>query len=212
MDRESERWRHGVVVVRIGINDLGVEERLEEMARDPDAAAVVQTTRACTADIAAAVALVRERHPETYLVLVGILDNADCPPWSERPRSPRELANVTTALDRFDAALRRLAEADPRIAFFDDRDWFRAHWGSRDPDGTPAYRTIAVGRSLRVVHAMGDAPTHSILADRHAGLVWNTLWCQSLVRLLATQHGLPVREIAPAEVEQFLVSQTAGRS
>jgi hypothetical protein len=207
MDREPQRWQRGVVVIRIGICDLGGAPILGAMAQDPSAPELVDTIRSCADRVAEAVAIVRARHPVTRFVLVGVLDNADHPPNFENWQSAVEIANIERALDRFDDALRQLANADERITFFDDRAWFRAKWGSRDHDGRPAYRSVAVGAIVRVAHLSGDAPTNSVLADGHAGLVWNTLWCRSLVIHLAERHGLPVAPITDAEVERFLGAQ-----
>jgi hypothetical protein len=210
MDRAPERWTEGVVIIRIGIVDLG-GDMLATMAQDSTAPEVAQAIQSCTGHITSTVEMIRSRHPATRFVLVGILDNSDCPPNSEHAESADALRNIAQALDRFDIALQRLADGDPRIAFFDDRAWFREQWGERNLDGAPAYRTVVVGNTLRVVHAAGDAPTNSVLADRHAGLAWNTLWCQSLSKVLANELDLPIAPIRDQEVEQFLDAQCSAR-
>ncbi len=204
MDREPERWRRGVVVIRIGIVDLGGEEQLARMARDPDDPALVEQVRACVADIATAVQRLHARHPETRIVLVGLFDNSEAPPFLAKWRSERERGNILSALDRFDGALRELADADRRIGFFDDRGWFRARWGGRSTDGTPQHRVLTVAGRIEVRHAAGDEPGCTALADGHAGLVVNTLWAQSLVELLAGAFALPIPPISAGEVERLL--------
>jgi len=47
-------------------------------------------------------------------------------------------------------------------------------------------------------------PRHAVLADGHAGLVWNAVWAQSLVELLRSEFGAPVRPITDAEVRAFV--------
>lgn len=204
MDRDPERWRRGVVVVRIGICDLGSPWVLDAMAQDPNAPELVHQIRSCTDYIATAVSMLHARHPATRVVLVGILDNADYPPLFDRWRTGRAMANIRAGLDHFDARLQQLAKDDPRIVFVDDRAWFRERFGSRDAEGVPAYRAVTIGASIRVEHAVGDAPSHSVLQDGHAGLVWNTLWAQSMVDVLTTELGLKIRPVTATEVEQFL--------
>src|SRR3546814_18716325 len=75
-------------------------------------------------------------------------------------------------IDRFDVALRSIASADPRIAFFDDRAWFQGYWGGRDARGVPAYRNVTVG-DMHVTNTSGEDPRTAVLADGHAGLGWN---------------------------------------
>jgi hypothetical protein len=211
MDRDPQRWLHGVVVIRIGIVDLGGDAMLAAMGKDCNAPEVQQAIQSCLLSIVDAVTMIRSHHPETRFVVVGILDNTDCPPNSEKPLPPDIHRNITQALDQFDASLREVADSDPRIAFFDDRAWFRDRWGGRSRDGSPAYRSVEVGKILRVPHEAGDSPTSSVLRDSHAGLVWNTLWCQSMTRVLAGDLGLPVTPILDREVEQFLELQCSTR-
>jgi hypothetical protein len=202
MRHEPERWRRGVVVLRIGIVELGGSEVLERMARHPQAPELVALVDRCLGEIAQAVATLRREHAETALILVGILDNADHPPKLDLWRDPQQLANIRAVLDRFDEGLRSICARDPRATFFDDRAWFRARWGGRGPDGSPAYDEVKVGDHLVVAHRSGDDPGSSVLQDGHAGLVWNLLWTQSLSEHLTRVS--PISPIADREVRAFL--------
>lgn len=204
MDREAARWQRGVVVCRIGIVDLGGEGVLEEMARTPLSDEVRGRIDAATACIAEAIASIRHRHPLTRFVLVGIFDNSDAPTLHSRWQTARETVNIRAALDHFDEALRRMTKADPRMAFFDDREWFHRRWGSRDADGKPAYRPLVLAERITIQHGIGDAPDHTALADGHAGLAVNTLWCQSLTQLMAEKLDLPIHPITDTEVIDYL--------
>ena len=206
MDGEPARWQRGIVVIRIGINTFGKLREMEGLARDPQDPDVLARIDGCVADYRNAVALIRSRHPGTRFVLVGIFDNLNWARYFDRWQSPAEVANIEKGLDRFDDALRAMAAADPGIAFFDDRAWFRARWGSRDANGRPAFRSVSFA-GLDVVNAEGNAPHNGVLLDGHAGLVWNTLWAQSLVRLLNERFGLGVREIGDDEAARFVQEQ-----
>lgn len=202
MDRDPERWRDGLVIVKIGINNLGHEGMLVRMAKDPADPEVLRETTEAVAHLQAAVRCIREKHPTTRFLLVGILDNVDCPPSFDMFRSKQELENIRTALDRYDAAMRDMAAKDDRIDFFDDRAWFREAWGGRGPDGELAYREVQIA-GITVRHEAGDEPTHSVLADLHAGLVWNAKWAQALTRKLA-EIGLAITPIRDDEVEHLV--------
>ncbi len=204
MDDAPERWRKGVVIVRIGVNSFGTEEDLDLLARDPASPPVQDKIASCVRAIRQAVAALHASHPQTRIVLVGIFDNTHWAELTDRWQSPGMLRNIGAGLDRFDQPLRAMAQQDPRLAFFDDRAWFAAHWGGRDAQGRPAYGSVAVG-NLRVANTAGDEPRHATLADGHAGTVWNGMWAQSLVALLNARFGAGIAPITDAELASLLI-------
>jgi hypothetical protein len=205
MDEQPLRWEQGVVVIRTGINSFGKDEALASLALDPDDPATLATMSACVAQIRAAVDLIHQRHPKTRVVLVGIFNNAHWAPYLPRWQSQKEQRNLDQGLDHFDNALRALAAADPRLAFFDDRAWFARKWGQRNPtNGTPDYHAVHVGSVLSVTNTVGDSPEHATLQNLHAGLAWNLLWTQDLVQLMRTQFGVALDAISDDEVAAFL--------
>lgn len=207
MDREPERWRRGVVVIRSGLGDWSAH--LAEQARDPRSPVLREVAERCTQRIRESVRLVHARHPDTRVVVVGVSNEAADPLQFARWQSARESGNITIALDQFNARLRAMAEAEPQTIFFDDDAWVRAHWGARDADGKPAYRTLTIGGTLQVSNTMGDDPTHAILQDDHAGLVYNALWAQSLVARLREGFGLPLTPVSDAELARFVLPLAA---
>ena len=206
IDTEPLRWEHGIVFVRIGINTFGKLKSMEGLARDPPDPEVIARIDSCIDAYRQTVATIRARHAGMRFVLVGIFDNLNWARYFERWQSPGEVAHIQKGLDRFDDALRAMAAADPNIAFFDDRAWFRARWGSRDANGRPAYRSVPFA-GLDVVNAEGNAPHNNVLRDGHAGLVWNVLWAQSLVRVLNERFALGVRDIDDDEAARFVQQQ-----
>jgi hypothetical protein len=202
MDEAPGRWARGIVLIRIGLNDWG--GLMDLQASDPAAAELRAATAYCAAELGAAVALIHASHPSTRILLVGVGNEADDPANFDRWQSAAETTNIRAALDGFNAAIRRLAGSDPRLAYFDDHAWFQTHWGSRGADGKPDYRTVAIGPSLRVANTIGDDPRNALLADRHPGLVWNALWAQALVARLRSAFGLPLTPISDQELARFL--------
>lgn len=204
MDHEPQRWRSGVIVVRIGVNSFGMEEGLERLARDPMDAATQREVAGCIEQVRRTVALVHEKHPQTHFVLVGIFDNANWPRYFARWQSAAEVANIARGLDVYDRALAAMAAQDARLAFFDDREWFARRWGGRDERGRPAYRVLSLDSGFRVENSIGDDPRHAVIGDGHAGLVWNVLWAQSLVALMKDRFGTDVAPIDDHEVTRFI--------
>lgn len=207
MDKNPARWRHGVVVIRIGQNNWGA--LLDVQARDPASPELKAATDYCVEQIGAAIRLIHARHPATRVLVAGVLNEADDPAQFERYRSAAETANLKTALAGFNGALQKLASGgDLRVAYFDDAGWFARLWGSRGTAGEPAYKTVEIGGVLQVGNnKLGNAPDNALLADDHAGLVWNVLWAQALVARLKEAFNLPLTPIGDEEVARF-VAQT----
>ncbi len=202
MNDAPERWRRGVVVIRIGLNDWAAS--LDAQSRDPQAPEARAATARCTQQIGEAIALIHAAHPDTRILVVGIGNEADDPDQFGRWQSAAAMKNIETALASFNGALRQLAAGRPRVAFFDDLAWFRKLWGARDAQGRPAYRTVSIGSVLQLTNTAGDAPHNALIGDHHAGLAWNALWAQALVARLREAFGLPLTPIGDAELARFI--------
>lgn len=208
MDRDPKRWAHGLVVIRIGINDVGTEAFLERLVQQD--ASALDKIDACVANIGSAIQTIRAKHPQTRFVVVGIFNNAHWVNLLSRWHDPAALARIDAGMDRFDTGLRRLTQQAGGAAFFDDRAWFTRRWGGRDAAGVPAYRTLVVRPGLAVTNTKGDTWNHCSLADGHNGSVWNALWAQSLVELVRTELQMPVSPITPDEVARLFASGAGG--
>jgi hypothetical protein len=56
-----------------------------------------------------------------------------------------------------------------------------------------------------VTNSNGDEPHNALLADDHAGLVFNALWAQSLVARLREAFALPLTPIGDDELARFVL-------
>ncbi|QDH68830.1 SGNH/GDSL hydrolase family protein [Marilutibacter alkalisoli] len=200
MDEAPERWRRGVVVIRIGINDVGTRTALLELAADPAGSPAAGRIADCVDAIRVAVQAIHRRHPDTRIVLVGIFDNTHWAQDLAKDWTPAGLANIARALDGYDRALIDMARGDDRLTFFDDRRWFAGRWGGRDARGQPAYRDVVLPGRIRVSNSVGDAPRHAVLQDGHAGVAWSAAWAQSLVILLNLRWESGLTPISDEEV------------
>lgn len=204
MDEDPAWWRRGVVVIRTGVNNFG-KESLDLLAEDPDSPVAAGQMDACVQTIRQTIELIHGRHPDTRFVLVGIYNNAHWPGYFGKFLSARAQQNIAAGLDHFDNELRALVGQDPgRRVFFDDRAWFERHWGGRGADGRPAYRPVDLGLGWPVTNTEGDDPRNAVLANGHAGLVWNVLWVQSLVDLMRTSFSLDIPAVSDDEVRAFV--------
>lgn len=204
MNTEPQAWRGGIVLIRIGINDIGAHDVMDELSRDPDASRPKALINACINTIGKAVALIRSQHPDTYVVIVGVLSNADWSVYFDDWQSAREMANIDAGMDYFNEGLRKLATGDRHVYFLDDPAWFRSLWGERDDHGRPLYKTVRLSPGWAITNTSGDDPHNAILADGHAGVAWNVLWAQHLIISLNSAFGLHLKPITNAEAIGFL--------
>lgn len=205
MDTDPVGWRRGVVVVRMGVNNFGHFESIDLLARAAPAPLVRVEIDRCLDYIRAAIALIHSHHPATRFVLVGISNNGHWPNYFSHWQTPQAMSNIDAGLEPFDRGLRAMAVADPRrLAFFDDRAWFQERWGGRNEAGKPAYKTLKLASGFAVTNTSGDHPSNAVVADGHAGTVFNALWAQSLVTLLNSAFELRLTPISDDEVAEFI--------
>jgi hypothetical protein len=203
MDRDPELWKRGVVVIRIGVNDWS--RTLDLQAHSPDAPEVRAVTDFCAGEIRKSLERIHASHPQTRVLVVGLaVDTAD-PEIQEGWHTAQEINNLQIAVDKFNAAVRKVAESAPGGAFFDDAAWSARHWGARAADEVHPEVSIEIGKAFKVTNTGGDDPHNGLLADDHAGLAWNALWAQSFVELLRNTYHLPLTPISDQEVAAFVL-------
>ena len=205
MNEQPLAWTRGVVVIRIGVNNFGKEADLAALVANPNDPKVRASMDQCVAAIGQSVRAIHGAHPQVRIVLVGIFNNADWGPYQSKWTSAQGQKNLNQGLDYFDNALRTMAATDPRLDFFDDRAWFARHWGGRDPQtGQPRYQVVRMANGLEVTNTAGDSPNHAVLANLHAGLVWNVLWTQALLDLLRGKFGMNVAPLTNDDAAAFV--------
>ena len=209
MDETTARWRNGVVVIRIGINDLGHGAHLAEFAVESDSLRQRARVDACLTQVRSAVDLISSRHPQVAFLLVGVLNNADTPTSIGRWKTLEERQNIARVLDRYDAGLRLIASGSGRRAFFDDRAFFERNFGSRRADGSSGYRGVDFGfapdgTAMRSEFREGNAPTVLFLRDGHMGTSLNAIWAQAITETLKTELGFEIEPISDDELKVVL--------
>jgi hypothetical protein len=210
MNQSPERWKRGVVVIRIGQNDWGA--LIDLQSRHPEAPELNKAIAYCKGEIVTAVALIHASHPLTRILIVGVVNEADDPSYMDKYQTALATYNLRTALGRFNGMLRNLASGDPKLAYFDDDAWFESQWGSRTPEGKWDFQDVTIGSTLRVTYTAGDDPRNALVNDHHGGLAWNALWAQSFVGRLNQAFGLTVKPISNGEVERFVAPLIAPES
>ena len=199
LNQRPNFWRNGVVVIRIGINDVGQEEKLLQYARQGIDEAARDAIRACTDRISNAALAVTSAHDSVRVVLVGIADNSlFAAPESEIFHVPEGAARIHAALDLFDSRLKETAAAHPRVVFMNDRAWIE-----RYRDATSQTGGILFADRFQVSFTRGDHPKNAALSDGHAGTIINGLWARELIRLLNRETAAEIPEIRDEEIARL---------
>lgn len=203
LSQQPAGWRNGVVQIRIGANDLGTSDFLNRAAVEGLSPAIAQEVNACSGHIVTSVQLLRQQFPQINILLVGILNNSDWPPYFGHWQSGAEQQSINLVLDSFDNQLRELAATDKHTAFFDDRAWFRQYWGKRDQYGKPNYTVHTIAAGITVSNTQGDTPEHGVLMDGHAGTLVNALRVRDFIDFLNKEFGLGIRPVTQTELVEF---------
>lgn len=199
------RWANGVVIIRIGINDVGTKELLADVSVNGLTTRARRIVEDCGVAIRGAVFGIRAASPATQIVLIGIDDNVNWPPNFDQFHSAEQMSALTVMHDAFDRELKTLAAHDSLVRFYDERAWFRSLWGGRTSTGDLDYRSVSLG-GIEVTMSQGDGLSHAVIADGHAGTLTNAVWARDLVTFLHDHCGLSVTPISTDELNSFVRS------
>ena len=200
LEAEPDAWADGVVVLKIGVNDIGQRRHLDAYAASGAGAPERAIIAACARETASALDMIRAASATVRVLVVGVADDSSWPAATTPPRSAEEIARVREVLDAFDDALRATISGREHVAFMDDRSWYYDHWADRDAEGSAQTSGVRLGGSTAVTNTQGDSPVNLMLADGHAGTVANGFWARELVRALAREFDVQVPELSDAEI------------
>lgn len=204
MDQHPQAWERGIVLIRIGANDLGTEEVLNQIAKGLDQEQIRDRMSLCAQQVQTTLTLLRKNHPRTHVVLVGLFNNAHWArlinKWTTRNEQER-IGQVVTAYNSLLMALVRPGH----VSYFDDVKWFETQWGSRTPEGQPDYKTVRVMNGWPTTNSVGDHPSNATVVDGHAGTLWNLKWAQALVDHINTNTSIKLPKVTDDQLAQFLI-------
>jgi len=197
---ERAAWADGIVVIRIGVNDVGLSRHMDRYAKQGVDADHRARVARCADEIAAAARAIRAAHPSVRIVVVGVADDSSWPVGIVPDRDATQVARIRDALDLFDDAVRSAIRSVEGAAFMRDRSWYQDNWPDRDAEGRAVLGARSLGGTVAVTNTRGDEPHHLSLADGHAGTVANGFWARELILFLDQTYGLRVPPLSDAEI------------
>lgn len=192
---------HGLVVIRIGVNDLGQLESQDEHAADGLTDSAMRRVKSCTEHIIAAAKAIAAASPQIRIALLGMARDYNLDIEAASRFNAAQAARIESVFSEFDGQLNAFAQQAPNVLFINDHDWHVARVGSR-LDRPPAASFAVAG--LQVLNRRGDHPQHLILADRHAGTLYNGLWLNHVIEQLNAGFGLSLTTLTEQELVELI--------
>ena len=157
---EPAAWANGLVVIRIGVNDVGLSSHMERYAEHGVTPGDRARIARCAEEIGAAARAIRKSHASVRIVVVGVADDSSWPVGIVPDRDAVQVAHIREALDLFDASVRNATEHVPGAVFMEDRSWYRSSWPDRDASGRAVLGARNLGGTVPITNTRGDEPHH----------------------------------------------------
>jgi len=198
LENDSEQWQNGVVVIRIGVNNLGSTKQLVRWGNtglDDYAKEVVNT---CVSQISDAIEQILASHRSVKIALLGMCRACNITDTYTVWPNLSQIDKRNTVLGSFDQKLITFAKHQDRVLFIDDVQWLIKRYGDRHNEPIKFETTLA--DKTKIISQQGDHPSNLILADYHAGTVYNALWLNNLIDQLNIGYQLHLSPLSEEEI------------
>ncbi len=115
--QEPSMWNRGVVLIRIGINDIGTFPMLDLMSGNPLAPEVIARSNNCKSRIQQAVQLLQSVQPALRFMVVSPFNDNNDPNNNASWNSAKTQVNLARGFALLVDDLRSMSAVDPRIRF-----------------------------------------------------------------------------------------------
>lgn len=198
MNKNPGYWNNGLVIIRIGINDLGQWPQLKKYVDGNITPQIKQPILNCIAQVQDAVSLIRANQSSIRIILLGIMDNSNWPPVM--PLDDTGHRNINKVLDIYDNGLRSIARKEANILFVEDRKWVEQIIGYWNSEKYIGHREINLGGKTNITNTKGDNPHNIVLNDEHSSTVLNGLWIRHLLHEINNRFGAGFTPLLDSEI------------
>jgi lysophospholipase L1-like esterase len=199
---EPDAWRDGLVIIRIGVNDLGQRKHLLRWAITGADAKAHKKVNDCVTAIRSLVHSLRNMS-SVHIAIVGIAHDYNYEDTFEIWQDVQSIRRISEVLTLYDDGLRSLAAEKSDIVFVDDTTWFRSRFGDRLT--RDLQNDFLLAESVRIINKVGNNPQFITLADDHAGSVAGALFLSELVHVLNQEFVLSLTPIMEEDVLQLIM-------
>jgi hypothetical protein len=198
LESEATHWNNGLVVIRIGVNDLGSTEQLVTWGNTGLNKHAQEVVTTCITQINEAIDQILSIHSSVKVAVMGMC--RDCNITDTYTVWPKisQIENRNQVLSHFDKKLINYASQHNRVLFIDDVKWLSKRYGDRHHE--PIKFETKLANKVKIISRQGDHPSNLILADYHAGTVYNALWLNNLIDQLNTGFQLHLSPLTEEEI------------
>ncbi|MFT6988283.1 MAG: hypothetical protein ACJASL_000245 [Paraglaciecola sp.] len=198
LESEATHWNNGLVVIRISVNDLGSTEQLVTWGNTGLNKHAQEVVTNCVTQINEAIDQILSIHSSVKVAVMGMC--RDCNITDTYTVWPKlsQIENRNQVLSLFDKKLINYASQHNRVLFIDDVKWLSKRYGDRHHE--PINFETKLANKIKIISRQGNHPSNLILADYHAGTVYNGLWLNNLIDQLNTGFQLHLSPLTEEEI------------
>ncbi len=198
LKKHPKQWDNGLVIIRIGVNDLGQEEEMDRWAQTGLDKFARDAVAECVGHIVQATNQILEVHASVRVALIGICRDYNITTTFENWPHQQQVINIEEVLNHFDESLMNYAKGSDRVDYLNDYQWLVDRFGSRLTNTLRFKTTLA--NKLTITNDKGDHPSHLVLKDNHAGTVYNGLWLNNMISQLDQIYKLNLTPLTEEEI------------
>lgn len=198
LKKQPKQWDNGLVIIRIGVNDLGQEEEMDRWAQTGLDKFAHDAVAQCISHIEQATDRILQAHASVRVALIGICRDYNITTTFENWPHQQQVINIEEVLNNFDESLSHYAKGSDRVAYLNDYQWLVDRFGSR-LSNTLSFKTTLANK-LTIINDKGDHPSHLVLEDNHASTVYNGLWLNNMINQLNQIYKLNLTPLTEEEI------------
>lgn len=199
LQRSPDFWEKGLVIIRIGVNNLGSTKQLEQWGVSGLDKTAKDVVSECVRQITEATEQLLASHPSVKIAILGMCRDCNLTESYKHWPTLENIKNRDQVLGSFDQQLKSYVQNKKRVLFIDDVAWQIKRYSDRYNE--PIKLETRLADKVTIKSRQGDHPSNLILADYHAGTVYNGFWLNNLIEQLNQGFEL---ELSPLSEEEIL--------
>ena len=192
------RWSKGLVIIRIGINDIGNKNEVTKWAKTGLDEIAQNKVTECVNAITTSAQKLKNESRTIKIALIGVTRSYNFSGYCCQNLTREEINNIENVLQEFDKKLIKFSGLSENISYIDDHYWFNNLFGSQENQNL--LEKINYDGTIDLYNKSGDFPNNILLSDDHTGTLYNGLWVNHLISVLNKDFQLNLSSLALEDV------------
>lgn len=184
----TEYWNNGIVIIKIGYNDIGKASDLKQWKKSGLSAESTALVSNCIDSIITMSNSILAVSPNVKISITGVARTYNFMDEWDESLDEKSVQNIEEVLSEFDSRLIKYTTDQSRVAYIDDHIWFNKIFGSQESNDLKS--RIEFFEGIELINASGDEPINMLLADHHTGTLYNGLWINHLINEINRQFNM----------------------